>query len=355
VVYGAFLTAVSAHTLIFENLYPVDELDAGGDVLVKARMPLTLESVVEVGGKAVLYGAGAAAIVLAARLLAGRRARLGYAALGVAGALVVAASLVNPEALRHGFYYVYGGVPAMAGLALAWFLYRRRGREQPLELAALGALAVVAFTSYGGFILHAPRPQMAVYYAPLVAIFLVSLHLKELARTRKAFVLGAVWLAFLAAAGAGLTIKDARAESATVSGPGGTLAESPAEASLYQAALDEVAARTNAGEPIFVAPLLTNLYVLSGHRSPLRELSVLPSALPTEADERAAIARLERADVRVAVTDDREWKGYGHGAFGETFGRVLASWIERNFNPVATIRADGADRTLTVWMKRRVP
>lgn len=353
-VYGGFLAAVSAHTLLFENLYPVDELDAGGDVLVKARMPLTLESLVEVGGKAVLYGAGAAAILFAARLLTGRHSRLAYAGFAGVGALAVAASLINPEALRHGFYYVYGGVPAMAGIALLWFVYRRRGREQPLELAALGALAVVAFTAYGGFILHAPRPQMAVYYAPLVAIFLVTLHVRELARTRQAFLLGAAWLAFLAAAGVGLTIKDARAESVTVEGAGGSLTETPAEASLYQAAVDQIAARTRPGEPILVGPLLTNLYVLSDRRSPLSELSLLPSAFPTEVDEHAAIARLDRTGVRLVITDNREWPGYGHGAFGQTFDRVLAGWIESKFNTAETIRADGTDRTLTVW-KRRVP
>jgi hypothetical protein len=354
VVYGAFLAVVSPHTLLFENLYPVDELDAGGDVLVRARMPMTLESVVEVGGKALLYAAGAAVLVLAARLLTKRSLRVRSAlliALGVLGAL--AALAVNPEALRHGFYYVYGWIPAGAAFALVWLLYRHRGRERPLELAGVGALVVVAATTYGGFLFHAPRPQMAVYYAPLVAIFLVSLHLKELGRARWAVALGAAWLTFLATAGAGLAIKDARVESTTVRGPGGALAETPAEAGLYQAALEQIAARTSPGDRILVGPLLTNLYVLSDRRSPLPELSLLPGALPTEADERSAIARLDRADVQLVVTDRREWPGYGHGAFGETFDRVLAAWLTRNFNHAATLEAGGDEsRTLDVWRRR---
>ena len=194
---------------------------------------------------------------------------------------------------------------------------------------------------------------MAVYYAPLVAIFLVSLHLKELGRTRWAVALGAAWLAFLATAGAGLAIKDARVESATVRGPGGALAETPAEAGLYQAALEQIAAGTSPGDRILVGPLLTNLYVLSDRRSPLPELSLLPGALPTEADERSAITRLDRADVRLVVTDRREWPGYGHGAFGETFDRVLAAWLTRNFNHAATLEAGGDEpRTLDVWRRR---
>jgi hypothetical protein len=163
-----------------------------------------------------------------------------------------------------------------------------------------------------------------------------------------------VWLAFLAAAGTGLTLKDSHEESFAVRGPGGTLAETPAEGALYAAALAEIAARTEPGEPIFVAPLMTGLYPLSGHSSPLGKISMLPGALPDAADQRAAIAELDRAGVRLVVTDSaKTWAGYGHGAFGETFDRELAGWIERNFDRVATLRANGeTPRTLDVWVRR---
>ena len=69
-----------------------------------------------------------------------------------------------------------------------------------------------------------------------------------------------MWLAFLAIAGVGLTIKDARLDAAEVRGAGGALAETPNEAALYQGALDWIARETRPGEPIFVAPLMPSLY-----------------------------------------------------------------------------------------------
>ncbi len=65
-------------------------------------------------------------------------------------------------------------------------------------------------------------------------IFLVHLHLKTSRRRRPLCALGALWLGFLVAAGVGLTLKDARAESAVVRGDNGSLAETPAEAALYR-------------------------------------------------------------------------------------------------------------------------
>ena len=44
-------------------------------------------------------------------------------------------------------------------------------------------------------------------------------------------------------------------------------------------AIREIEARTQPGDPIFVGPLLTGLYVVSGRENPLRQISLLPSAL----------------------------------------------------------------------------
>jgi hypothetical protein len=149
-----------------------------------------------------------------------------------------------------------------------------------------------------------------------------------------------------------LTLKDARAESATVRGPGGALAETPREAALYSAALEWIETRTQPGDPILVAPILTGLYPLSGREDVLREISLIPSALPNATDERAVIARLEDAGVRLAITDQRTWKGYGQTSFGESFDRILAAWIHRNFKHAATLRTDGAKpRILDVWTR----
>jgi hypothetical protein len=357
-VYGPLLAASSFQRLVFENLYPVDLLQAGDGAMTKARMPMTLGSVAEVGGRLVVYALGAAVLVGLGRLL---HLRLGGRVLvaGVAlGALLVAAvALVKPDGLRDLLYYVYGWIPAGALIALVVVLVRRRGtRSDPraqVELVALTSLAVLAATTYGAFVMNGYRPQMAVYYVPFVGLFLGALHLRVLAPSRSAYVLGALWLAFLVAASAGLTLKDARAESATVAGPGGSLAETPAEAGLYSAALAEIAQRTRAGEPILVAPILTGLYTLSDRESPLRELSLLPGALADPAAERAAIARLEQSDVRLVLADTRPWKGYGEGAFGVTFDRALGRWIESNFVRAKTLTTGGpGPRTINLWVRR---
>ena len=221
------------------------------------------------------------------------------------------------------------------------------------ELLGAVTLAVVAVTTYSGFVTHGWRPSMAVYYVPLAAILLVRLHVVELARSRAGLALGAAWVAFIAAACVGLTLKDARADSVTVHGSNASLAEAPAEALLYQVAVDEIEASTKPGERIFVTPMMTGLYVLTGRSSPLREISMLPGALPTLEDERAAVARLDAAGVRLVVTDRREWKGYGHGAFGETFQRHVAAWLHDNFDLKRTLRASGGNpRTLDIWIRR---
>jgi hypothetical protein len=360
-VYGGLLTQVSPGRLLFENLYPRDQLDAGMETMLRARMPLNLASAVDLGKYVALYALGAGFIVALGWAI-GRGGRLRAAALAVAavgGLGLVAVSVVKPDGLRDALYYVWGWVPlgvaVVAGLTIV--RARRPGGwtvAAQAELLGAVALAVLAATTYSGFVTHGWRPSMAVYYVPLAAILLVRLHVVELARTRAAFALGAAWVAFVAAACVGLTLKDARAESITVHGAKASLAETPEEARLYQGAVDVIELATRPDEPIFVTPMMTGLYVLAGRQSPLPEISMLPGALPTLEDERAAVARLDAAGVRLVVTDfSRTWKGYGHGALGETFQRYLAEWLHDNFVLTWTLRASGGDpRTLDIWTRR---
>jgi hypothetical protein len=358
--YGSFLTVVSPRVLLLENLWPVDELEAGGETLIRARMPLSAESVVDLLRYSLPYLAGVVVLVALARLLErpGRHRRLLVGACVLGSILFVAACVAKPDGLRDGIYYAYGWIPLGALLALVVVSRRiRRGEAGPvrgLELAGAVALLVLAVTTYNGFVFHGWRPTMAHYYAPLAAILIARIHVVELARGRAAYVLNVAWVVFLVAAGTGLALKDAHSEMIVVRGPGGALAETPAAAGVYQAALDEIAARTEPGEPILVAPLMTGLHPLSGHQSPLSKISMLPGALPDRSDQLAAIEELDRAGVRLVLTNRREWLGYGHGAFGETFDQVLAGWIERNFDRVATFTAEGeAVRAIDVWVRRR--
>jgi hypothetical protein len=354
VVYGAFLTAVSAHTLVFENLDPQAFLNAAGNTMLKARAPMTASSFLSVGFKLVLYGAGVLALLGLARLL---RSRPRATAVGLAFAAIVAAAVAvaNPEALRHGLLYAWGWIPAGAAVALLLAPRQRRpvaaGRQA--QLAALAALVVLAATTYAAFYATSTAPQMAIYALPLAAPFLVRIHLVELARSREARLLGAVWLVSLAAAGLGLALKDAHRESATVRGPGGALRDTPANVAAYQGALGWIERTTKPGEPILLAPQMTWLYAVSGRANPLPEISLLPGALSGGGRERRALVRLEGVGVRLAVIDRRTYSGYGHTSFGGSFDRGIDAWIRRSFRRVATFTAgsDPESAHLEIWRR----
>ena len=357
-IYGAFLTSVSPRELVLENLYPVDFLNAGGDAIVDNRVPFSLESVLEVVGRLALYAAGTAVLVgvgLGISRSSIRRPLIAVA--GIAVALAVTGAIVNPEALRRGLQFTWGWIPAGATIALAWLLWRsfrraRHDQEAGWALPGLAVLFVMSVTVYAAFFLHATRPQHAVYAAPFAAIFLVYLHLTVARRERAVYALGAVWLAFVAGSGVGLTLLDAGEKSAVVSGPGGSLKDTPANAAVYRDALASIASGSSAGEPILLAPQLTALYVLGDRPNPLPQISLLPGVLAGEQEELDAIARLEQAGVGLAITDRREYDEYGHTSFGGSFDRTLAAWIESNFVHQKVLRADQPQsRTLDVWSR----
>jgi 4-amino-4-deoxy-L-arabinose transferase-like glycosyltransferase len=353
--YAPFAIATSPHRLLFENLYPVDTMRIAGNAVVRTHAPFTAGSFATILGYLALYALGCAGLVALARLL-GRRAQLG-AVLFCAGALAVLAA--NPEAIRSRLDYVFGWIPAGALLVLALYAIRERARSMrwdAREQAALIAtivLAVIGATTYAAFFLFATRPQVAVYAAPFAAILLARLHLDELARFRGAWALGAAWLVFLAATGAFLTVKDARAKTAELHSPGGTIFVAPQDAAAYRVALARIEADTRPGEPILLVPQLTALYGLSGRTDPLPEISLLPGALPDAPSEQRAIATLDRKHVRFVITDDRRFTEYDHTSFGGSFDRRLAAWIKRNFVPVShAATATRPVHKLVIWLRR---
>jgi hypothetical protein len=342
--------------LLWQNLYPRDQLAAGASEVLRAHAPLTIASFAGLGAKALLYAAGMLALLITAGIVA--RRRRAAAAVAAFAALACAAALVRPEALRHGLEFVYGWIPAGAAIAVVLLLlrYRRRGAaawtpRRQVELAGALALAVLAAKEYGSFLVLAPRPQPAVYLVPLAAVFLVRIHL--VGWKRPATIAGAAWLAFLVAALIGLTLKDTRTESVSVTGPGGTVTATASDAAAMQPALDWLVANSKPGEPVLLGPQLSMFYVLSERPGALRQLTLLPSALPHLADQRSAIAQLDRRGVRVALIDLRTFPEYGHTRFGGSFDRLLAGWLQRNFVLVKTFGGtDPAARQIEAWERR---
>jgi hypothetical protein len=354
-VYGFFLTRISLHTLLFENLNPRDFLASAGNVVLRARTPWTPGSFASLGAKLVLYVIGASMLLAAARLLArgggARRAML--AVLVTAGVSAAVGSILNPDALRHGLELAYGWIPAGVLVVLVVLLRRRRDHVSPV-VPAVAALTVLAGTTYATFYPYAWKAQMATYALPLAAPLLARLHLRELARTREAALLGAAWLAVLAVAGIGLTVRDARAESGFVRGPGGTLKEQPTLAAAYQHVADAIVARTRPGEPILLAPQMSWLYALTGRADPVREISLLPGMLAGDGQEQAAVARLDAAHVRLAVVDRRSFPEFEHTSFGGSFDRRVDRWIRARFTRVAQFTTGrGAESPrLEIWLRR---
>jgi len=348
-VYGAFLTQVSLHALLFENLDPTSVLQAGGDKLLRLHAPMTLPSFLHHGERVVLYAAGVVTLMSIAWLIdrSPRALRFAYAALGLAAALV---AFDNLEATRTALQFVYGWIPGGAAVAAIVVAARyRRMEEASAGLALTVALAIAGGTTYAAFYFHAPRAQTAVYFAPLAAVFLAALHLRVVAETRTIALLGACWLAFLAATGFALGVKDAQTKSIAVTGPGGTMKVSAADANAYRAALSDVVRSTYPGEKVLFAPQLSAFYALSGRTDALPNISLLPGMLDAAPAEQQAIERLDAADVRVIVTDSHRFTEYGHGSFGTTYDTNLAAWIARNF--VQSGKYPGASHTLVVWRR----
>jgi hypothetical protein len=344
-VYGAFLTQVSPHRIVFDNLYPTSVLHAGGDRLLRLHAPLTASSLVSHAGHIVVYAIGAAALLAAGSTRLSRgRARWALAMIAV-GALVVA--FADLEATRSGLQLVYGWIPG--GAAIAVVAVSCSSRRSPDALAFVVALAVLGATTYAAFYLLSPHAQTAVYFAPLAAVFLVTLHARILPRTQAQVALGVGWLAFLAAVGLALAVKDAHTETVMVSGPGGSIRMAPANAHAFQGALSTVARISRRGDAVLFAPQLSALYVLADRTDPLAQISLLPGAFRSASVEQQGIERLKAARLRVVVTDTHPLTEYGHGSFGTSFDQTLVRWIEHNFVAVNTFH--GRTHTLIVWRR----
>jgi hypothetical protein len=355
VVYGAFLAVVPLSELLWDNLYPRDYIDAAGSVVLKLHAPLTASSFAELAVHAIAYGAGIAALVAAGAAMAtrGRARTVALVAAGGGALLFLAVLAVKPDTVRfHLLEWAWAWVPLGAWVAVGALAWRGRDPISRAVLLPVFVLAIVATTTYADFlpIPNALHPNTIPYVLPLAAVFLAWLHGRVLARSPGAAALGATWLALLALAGGVLVVKDARAETETVRGAHGTMTARPAEAAALQQALTTIERVTRPGEPVLLAPQMTALYVMADRRDPLPQLSLLPGALATRADEDRAIARMR--NVRAVVVDRTPLTSYGHGPFGTTFDTRLAAWLKRDFRRASTVSGTGADpRTLDVWIR----
>jgi hypothetical protein len=347
VAYGAMLTQISLHDLVRIDLFPT----SGFTHVLKISAPLTAGSFVELAGRLGLYAVVAAALLGLGTLIdrRGLSARAPWALAIALPLIVLAATLVRPEAVRRALELGWGWIPAGAAVA-AIVVARTRRRtldaEAQVALVLCTLLAVMALKSYAAFFPFPNRwsSQQAVYAMPFAAAFLAWLHGRVLPAARPGAAAPSVALvAALAVASVVLLAGDARRESATVSGPLGSLHATPAEHDAYQPALDALMADSGRDDAVLLAPQMTWAYTLTGRANPLPQLSLLPGALPTAAAERTAIARMGL--VRVALIDERSFAIYGASTFGShDFNPIVGAWLRRTF-PGPT-RFGGDDRPL---------
>jgi hypothetical protein len=354
-VYGPLAARAGVHRLLFENLYPVDQLRAAGDHVLRIQAPLTPHSFAQLGLRSAVYAAIAAAVAGAGWALDDARLRLpARAGLLACAAGLVAALAARTDTVTYYLLFPYAWIPAGAAAAVVVLAVRaRRGSEADrLALAVAVVLAVLAAKTYAAFYPFSAKPQSAAYAIPFAAVLLARLHLVELGRRPGMRLAGAAWLAALALAGAWITADAARAHTTAVTGPGGTIRAQPPAGAVYAGALAWIDRETRPGAPVLLAPQLTALYELSERSDPVPQISLLPGTLPTAADQRREIAVLRTSGVRLAIVDRRQFTEYGHTSFGGSFDRTLARWIHTSFTHVATLTAPGPDgRTLDVWLK----
>lgn len=356
-VFGALLTRTSPGELFFENLWPRAQLAAGSNEVLRIHAPLTADSFARLGGAAAAYGGLCLALVVGSRILRRLGPRVAVTLTAAAVVLAAAVGLMRPETVRYYLNFAYEWIPFGALVAAAFIggrLIPRRSTATPerqVDAVAVAVLAVLAATHYAVFLPLGPVAQPAVYFAPFAAYFLVRLHLGSVARRMDARALGAVWLVFVATAGGAILLGDGWSEK-LVNGPGGALAAPASESAGLQKAVTWIDATARPGEPVLIAPQLAIVSFLADRPAPqLRQLNLIPSALPRPADERAVIERLDDEHLRVALIDTRAYPAYGYAAgFGTGYYFELDRWLRREFRLDATFAT--GDRQLEGWVRR---
>jgi hypothetical protein len=345
-----------ASNLFTENLWPVDFIRVGGLKSQEAWAPLDLESFASSLARATIYLALLGGLVATAVLFSGAEDRRGRvralwplpAALAV---LVLADATMKHFGIwpgtRDGVQYEathlligMSWLPALGfGALIACAVRFFRQGSPPLtsswgfDLALVAVAAALGARAYDAFTAEA---SYAPYYAAPLVLLLALLHdrLAERwpqARTASYAALAGVAVGLAAYAQVGLY----RDQSATVRTPRGSFVTTAAAAPGLQGATDYVDGHTAAGEPLLAVPSDAGIDFMTGRPPALYNPMFLPGLLDSRADELAAIAAIDREQVRYAVVSARRFDGYGFSYFGEDYNRLLAKRIEREGPPVA--------------------
>ena len=347
VVLGSFAVVVGADRLLTENLWPVDFIRVAGFRSQEHWMPFSTASVVGLIGRGVVYAAAlAGAIAVAIRL----RRRAGLVSVVAPGAAAIGGLLLldglarvtgwAPEqrfAIEQETRHLVLGMswlPCLAAAVAAWAAFRFiRRRPAPfsnswaVDLALVAAASAFGLRAYNAF---TAEGSYAPYYAAPLVLLAGLLHERvgdrwPEARSVALGALGAVAAGLLLYALVGLYAD----QTTAVHTARGTYVADREAAPAIQQAVDLVRAASEPTEPVLFAPSDGGLYFMTNRRPVLSDLMLLPGLLDSAADERAAIAALERNNVPLVVVGVRDFSPYGFSTFGQGYDRILGSWLSR--------------------------
>jgi hypothetical protein len=354
VVLGTLAAAVGADRLFWQNLWPIDFLRAAGFNAYREWTPFDAASVASSLARGAIYLALLAGLTASAVKVHGARgvARVKalwpllaacagslffLAAWKASGAFSGAEGAVEEEAkqLLLGMSWL----PLLSLLAAALTvraLVRRQAAplsgRWPLDLALVAAAVLLCSRAYDQFTMTSAAP----YYAAPAVLLLGLLHQRTgdrwpAARPAVMTMLGAV------AAGTALYAAVALYpdKGTVVHTAAGSYVGDSRSAGAQQQAIDFLRSHTAPGEPVLALPADAGIYFLAGRPQALYENMFLPGLLDTEADERAAIARLRRENVRYALVSNRDTSAFETGRFGSGYDRLFGSYL-RSGQLVAT-------------------
>ena len=356
------MAATSPYQLLFENLYPVDQINAGAGDVLNIGAPMTAGSFAELLGRLALYALAAGALLVVAGMIerGGRARTVALAGLAVVAVGALAALAVRPELVRHGLQFAYGWIPAGAAVAVAVLLWRRHrtaGEWSPAaqaELLLAAFLVIIAARTYAAFFANATVPQQAAYAIP------VRRRLPCLASRQ-----GARRVPVRASHRRGL----ARLPRPRGRRPRGRPTRvtvrftSRAPAAPCPSVRGRPRRTRRPWTPSFARPRRATRCCSppSSPRStpspaaptPSRRSRCCRARCRTRTAEREAIRRLDESGVDLAVINTRPLTEYGQGAFGDTYYRSIQDWLDRDFGRVASFGNDGETTVaLDVWQRR---
>ncbi len=353
-VLGSLAASVGADRLFWQNLWPIDFLRAAGFNAYREWTPFDAASVASSLSRAAIYLAVLAGLTATALKLHGARgiARLKalwplaatcLGSLVFLGAWKASGAFPDAEAAvrEEGKQLLLGmsWLPLLSLLAAALILRALVRRRQapltgrwPLDLALAAVAVLLCSRAYDQFTMASAAP----YYAAPAVLLLGLLHQRVGDRWPDA---RPAVMAMLGAVAAGIALYAAVAlypDKGTIvhTAAGDYVAESRA-AVAQQQAIDFVRSHTAPGEPVLALPADAGIYFLADRPQALYENMFLPGLLETRADERAAIARLERERVRYALVSNRDTSAFETGRFGGGYDRLLGRYL-RSGRMVAT-------------------